>query len=332
MATFASVIITTYNRAHLVTKSIESVLSQTFKEYEIIVVDDGSTDGTKGLLEERYAGKIIYIGKKKNEGLSAARNTGIEASKGKYIAFLDDDDLWLPEKLELQVNLMQKKPFLGLVYCGYYGVNKTGGVLREVKPTKRGKIFDDILLSNCLGPPSASLVKKEVFAKAGYFDENLSSSEDWDMWLRVSKLYEIDFVNRPLVKYRIHGYSMSKNMLTMEKTTFSVLNKYLPGISERKSSEEKNNKAYSKNCIILAWNYYQAGDKRSFKRLLYRALEYYPLSEISIQGNDLPGKENVLFEVFHDFWNKAESQNYVDSRRTVFAKQYSQLALEYYRN
>jgi len=121
-----SVIIATYNRAHLIPQSIESVLSQTFKDYEIIVVDDGSSDNTKELLKNRYGESIIYIGKEKNEGLSAARNIGVKAAKGKYLAILDDEDIWLPEKLEMQIRLMQKNPSLGVVYCGCCKVNRNG--------------------------------------------------------------------------------------------------------------------------------------------------------------------------------------------------------------
>lgn len=325
-----SVIIPTYNRAHLISQSIESVLNQTFKDYEIIVVNDGSTDNTKELLSTRYGEKILYIGKKKNKGLSAARNTGIEASRGKYIAILDDDDEWLPHKLEMQIDLMHKNQSLGLVYCGYYEVNRYSEVIREIKATRRGYVFSNLLCGNCIVPASAALVKREVFFKTGYFDENLSSCEDWDMWLRVSQSYEVDFVDQPLVKYKIHDYNMHKNLLIMEKSTFSVLNKYLPGISEKKSSEERKNKAYSKNCTNLAWNYYQVGDEDSFKRLLYQALEYYPLNEIFIHGDDLAEKENALFEVFHNFWNKPEHQKDVDVRKKTFTTQFIQLAWEYY--
>jgi len=326
-----SIIVATYNRAYLVSQSIESVLNQTFKGCEIIVVDDASTDNTRELLNEKYGDQIIYIGKKKNEGLSSARNTGIRASRGEYLAFLDDDDAWLPEKLELQMDLMKEKPLLGLVYCGYYEVNRDGKVISEIKPTKRGYIFDDLLCRNYIaGSASAVLVKREVFAKTGYFDENLSSCEDWDMWIRVSKFYEIDFVSRPLVEYMIHDDNMSRIILNMEKSTFAVLNKYWTEISREKKYEERKNKLYSDHCISFAWRYYLEGDRKSFNRLIYQALEYSPLNTIFVHGEGARGKEEALFEVFHKYWNKPEHQEQRESRKWVFNRQYIQLAWEYY--
>src|SRR4030042_7025637 len=113
-----SVIIPTFNREHIIAQSLESVLWQSFSDYEIIVVDDGSTDNTGEFLRKHYGDKIRYIAKSQNGGLSAARNAGIELSRGTYIAILDDDDLWLPDKLGLQVDLLEKNLGVSLVYCG----------------------------------------------------------------------------------------------------------------------------------------------------------------------------------------------------------------------
>jgi len=326
-----SIIIPTYNRLHVLPRAVESVLNQTLKDYEIIVVDDASTDNTKKMLIEKYGVKIIYIGKRRNEGLSAARNTGIKSSRGKYIAFLDDDDVWLPKKLELQIDLIEKNPSLGLVYCGCYKVDRDDKVMSEIKPTKKGYIFDDMLCANYIvGSASAALVKRELLVNTGYFDENLTSLEDWDLWIRISKFHEIDYVDQPLVKYKMHDYNMSKNILNMEKSTFSVFNKYWPELSKDKKYEEKKNKLYSDHCISFAWRYYHMGERDDFERLLFLALEYYPLNRIYIRGEDLQGKEKAVFSMFDKYWNQCVDHKLIDGRKKAYTSQYIQLAGEYY--
>ena len=192
-----SVIIATYNRERFLSQAIESVLKQTCTDYEIVVVNNGSSDGTEDLLRERFAGKLVYIHKDENVGLPAARNAGIKVARGKYLAMLDDDDCWLPEKLEMQIGLFEGKPSLGLVYCNSFIVNEKDEVQGEMRGSKRGAIFNEVLSSNCLSPPSGVLVSKKVVAEAGYFDETLTALEDWDLWIRVSQLCDIDFVDQP---------------------------------------------------------------------------------------------------------------------------------------
>jgi glycosyltransferase involved in cell wall biosynthesis len=326
-----SVIIPTYNRAQLVYRAVESVLAQTFKDYEIIVVDDGSTDTTEELLESAYKGKVLYIKKERNEGLAAARNTGIQVSRGACLAFLDDDDTWHPKKLELQIALLRHKPSLGLVYCGYFQVDGTGRVGGEVKPTKRGKIHDELLCRNYIvGSASAALMAKEVVSRIGYFDEMLPSCEDWDMWIRIAKCYEIDFVDEPLVNCTFHSERMSSRLLNMESATFAVLDKHWPENPQREHTGQQRNKLYSDHCISFAWRYYERGERQSFDRLMYKALEYYHLNTVFIQGNDLQGKEEALFEIFRRYWDNPAHREQSKKRRWSLSRHYLQLAWEYY--
>lgn len=326
-----SVIVATFNRAHIITPSIESALQQTLTNYEIIVVDDGSTDNTREFLSSRFGDSIRYIGKDKNEGLASARNTGIEASRGTYIALLDDDDLWLPEKLALQVDRAQKNPSLGLVYCGAYKVNEEGELLEQIKPSKRGNIFEDMLYRNyLLGPASIALIAKDVLLKTGYFDKNLCPCADWDMWIRIARCAEVDFVEEPLVHYVLHDKNMHKDLAGMEKDTFAILDKYWPPLAQEKGCFERKNKTYSDHCLHFARHYYQRGERESFKRLLYRALEYYPRNQVTIHGNDLEEKEKALFEVFHDFWSKRTGPEDSANKKKSYAAHYSTLAWEYY--
>jgi len=325
-----SVIIATYNRAPIISQSIESVLAQTFKDYEIIVVDDGSSDGTKQLMRERFAGKLVYIRKEVNGGLSAARNTGVKAARGRYVAILDDDDLWLPEKLKMQVGLIEEQPSLGLVYCNSLTINEHDEVKGEIKGSKRGALFDELLSSNCLGPPSGVLVPKTVLAQVGYFDENLSALEDWDLWIRVSQLYDIDFVDMPLLRYRVHGDNMSKDVTNMQRSTFTVLDKYWPEVCKEKGSEDERNRVYSNHCVNFAWKQYSRGNREAFSDLVLKALEYDPFHQVVLTGDDLPGKEQAFFSVFNDFWQKQSGCEDSAQKKRSYAVHYVQLAWEYY--
>jgi len=321
-----SIIIPTWNRAQFIAPTIDSVLKQTYKNHEIIVVDDGSTDNTREVLEA-YRDKITCI-VKRNGGVSSARNTGIQASQGQYIAFVDDDDLWLPEKLSLQMQLMENNPAMGLVYCGAIKIKKDGERIGETRPEKRGAIFNELVCSNYIvGSASAAMVRREVFPRAGYFDENLSPCADWDCWIRIAQFYDIDYVEAPLVKLTIHD-SMQKNISAMEKDTFYILDKYWPELGNEQQTIERKNYIYSNHSSNFAWKYYSAGDGQSFKRLIHKALEYYPLNTIFIPGDDFAAKEKALSEVYQRFWDSHPQLR--DSRKKAFAAQHLQFAWEYY--
>lgn len=323
-----SVIIPTYNRAHIIPQAIDSVLDQTFRDFEIIVVDDGSTDDTPAVLQNRYGEKITCI-RTKNCGLPAARNTGIKAARGQYIAFLDDDDAWLPEKLELQAALMQNSPSPGLVYCGSYTVDADGTVISETRPVKRGALFEDLLCSNdIVGSASAVLIAGGVFSRAGCFDETLAACEDWDLWIRIARDYMIDFVDQPLVKLRKHPNTMQRNLLNMERATFTVLDKYWTARVGEPGQSGKKNLLYSTHCVNCAWKYFGAGDLRSFKRLLRQALDYQPLLKIFFPGDDLVKKEEAVLEVYRDFWSTHPQHGALKGK--AFAMYFRELGWTYY--
>jgi glycosyltransferase involved in cell wall biosynthesis len=323
-----SVIIPTHNRAHIIPQTIDSVLAQTFRDFEIIVIDDGSTDDTSAVLQKRYGEKITCI-RTKNCGLSAARNRGITAARGQYIAFLDDDDAWLPDKLKLQTALMQNNPSLGLVYCGCYTIAADDTVISETRPLKRGELFEDLLRSNdIVGSASAVLVAGSLFSKAGCFDETLTACEDWDMWIRIARDFPIDFIDKPLVMVRRHHTSMQQNILNMEQATFSVLNKYWTEQALEQGLKEKKRGVYSAHCVNFAWKYYGAGDMRSFNRLLNQALECHPLHAIFTAGDDLPAKEKAVLEVYRDFWNCHPQLSALKGK--ALAQYYYELGWAYY--
>lgn len=196
--TDVSVIIPTFNRAQKVSRAIKSVLNQTFMDYEVIVVDDGSVDGTADSLKP-FSDHIKYVAHKRNLGVSAARNSGINASQSPLCAFLDSDDYWLPEKLEFQVRFFKENP--EAVACQTEEVWIRDGL--RVNPRKKhlkpsGSIFEPSL-KMCLVSPSAVMIKRSLLHKVGMFDEDLPVCEDYDLWLRISCRYPVHLIDRKLV-------------------------------------------------------------------------------------------------------------------------------------
>jgi len=192
-----SVIIPTFNRARKVVRAVSSVLYQTYKDHEIIVVDDGSTDGTKDALRSVYP-HIKYLSHPKNMGVSTARNTGIRASGSPLIAFLDSDDFWLAEKLAVQVEFFLQHP--KTLACQTEELWIRDG--RRINPGKKhlkpsGDIFGPSL-KRCLVSPSAVMLKRSLLEEVGLFDPDLPACEDYDLWLRISCLYPIYLIQEPL--------------------------------------------------------------------------------------------------------------------------------------
>lgn len=200
-----SVIIPTYNRAEILPKSVNSVLNQTFEDFELIVVDDASEDHTGSVISGMNDNRIDYVRHHDNRHVSAARNTGIEHARGEFIAFLDDDDCWLPGKLEQQVRLMNQDPEVGMVYC-WMSYQRGGKELRKYKPALRGNIFAETLVGQPIGNASTLLVRASIIEDIGGFDVELSRGNDGDFIRRVAKQYNVDYVPEVLVIYSVgHG-------------------------------------------------------------------------------------------------------------------------------
>lgn len=220
-----SVIIPTYNRAWIIKEAIDSVLTQTHKAYELIVVNDGSIDNTDSILNQ-YDKKLRVI-RQANRGVSAARNQGIASSSGDLIALLDSDDLWLPEKLERQVSFFQDHP--QALICQTEEIWIRNG--KRVNPGRRhqkpsGMIFEPSL-SLCLVSPSAVMFRKELIDRVGLFDENLPACEDYDMWLRVGSRYPVYLIDQPLiVKRGGHADQLSRSPM-LDKYRIEAIRKLL---------------------------------------------------------------------------------------------------------
>lgn len=217
-----SVIIPTFNNSHFIIDAIRSIINQTYAEYEIIVINDGSIDDTEEALKPYYH-KIRYF-YKNNGGVASARNYGIKESKGDYIAFLDSDDYWLTQKLEEVNKFIINYPSIGLFYSNAYQVGRTGKVIGVFKSQDfDSKLYFKILLNNFI-PASSVVVKKEVFDTCGLFFEHFEAAaggEDWDMWIRIAKKYKIKLIDKPLICYRVHQSNVSKK--DFEKLNRDVL-------------------------------------------------------------------------------------------------------------
>ena len=198
-----SVVIPTWNRRATLQEAIESVLAQTYTDYEIVVVDDGSTDGTGEWVQGRYReGPIVYL-HQENRGVAAARNAGIRAARGELVAFQDSDDLWLPRKLERQIPLFDRNASVGLVFCESEKVDRQGRVLESRKPSGayRGRIVPALIRHNMMPTPTV-VVRKRTALETGPMYEDLSFGEDWNYWLRIAARCDVDFVPEVLVHFR----------------------------------------------------------------------------------------------------------------------------------
>jgi glycosyltransferase involved in cell wall biosynthesis len=202
-----SVVIATYNRHEFLRPAIASVLDQTFQDFEVIIVDDASKDETPAVVSSLSDKRVKYVRHAANRGGSAARNTGILRADAKYVALLDDDDEWLPDKLKMQVDLLDNADLkVGIVYTGYDTIDRTTGiVLARRVPTRRGDLSKALLSENYLGGASSVLLRRECFDQVGLFDESLPSFQDYDMWIRISTAFHFEYVKDPLVRYYIHN-------------------------------------------------------------------------------------------------------------------------------
>ncbi len=223
-----SVVIPTYNRADMIGSAIESVQRQTFEDWELIIVDDASTDHTGDAIQKYLAGdsRIRCLRQATNRGGNAARNRGITESVGRFVAFLDDDDTWKPEKLHLQNRYFTARPGVGLVYCGFRYVDfNSKRAIREIKPLHQGNVLNAILRNNILGSPTP-LIKRECFEQAGLFDEDFTSCQDWDMWIRVARIAPFGYIDDALADVSIHGSQISGNLESKIDSREKLLNKY----------------------------------------------------------------------------------------------------------
>ena len=276
---YVSVIIPTYNRKHTLKRAIQSVYMQSLLPYEVIVVDDGSNDGTKEWVKQKYPNvKYIY---QKNSGVSSARNKGIKIARGDWIALLDSDDEWLPNKLNEQTNKIKSNLDVKILHSNEIWIRNGVRVNQMKKHKKSGGYIFEKCLDICRISPSSVMLKKEIFDYIGTFDESLKVCEDYDLWLRITSKYPVCFLDIPLIKkYGGHSDQLSKahdgiefyriqslqkilesKILSKPQTLLAInmmvnkMNIYASGLEKRNKTEElsklKKNIQYWTNIIEL---------------------------------------------------------------------------------
>lgn len=221
-----SVIIPTYNRKQTLSRTIQSVLNQSFQPLEIILVDDGSTDGTADWIRTHFPSMNVL--QQINQGVSSSRNHGIEKSKCDWIALLDSDDEWKPNKMERQVESLEKNPDVLFCHTNEIWIRNGVRVNQGKKHQKYGGMIFEKCLDMCRISPSSSLFRKSLLNDVGYFDENLRVCEDYDLWLRITAKYPVLFLDEPLIiKYGGHDDQLSRVPEGIEKYRIQSLEKII---------------------------------------------------------------------------------------------------------
>jgi GT2 family glycosyltransferase len=269
-----SVVIPTHNRAATLVRAIRSVLAQTYPAFELLIVDDASTDDTAAHVAPYLGARVRLHRQARNRGAAATRNTGIALARGAYVALLDSDDEWLPEKLACQVALFQAGPAdLGLVYAGLWQV-VDGRPPVAVPPRQRGRIYDELRWRNQIGTASGVMVRREVLQAVGGFDERLRACEDWDLWLRIARDYRVDAVAEPLLRY----YDGGGDRLSNRARAVFLSNR---AIYKRHNPATASRRIRSMHLALCARELYRVGHVRVAGRLACASLRLWPTREFA---------------------------------------------------
>jgi glycosyltransferase involved in cell wall biosynthesis len=229
--TKVSIIIPTYNRSALLPRAIQSVINQTYRDWELLIIDDGSTDNTKDVVDEfiKKDSRIKYLYQENSGGPAKPRNVGIRESTGEFIIFLDSDDEMLPEKIAKQLTVFDRSDNIGFVGCHVF-VIETNKIPRIEKISHEGNVLGDLLLGDFIWSCSNVMVRKDCFLKNNIlFDEKMKYSDDWDMWIQLSKKYDFDYADAPLMRYYFnYGGNITLTISDVEKMREKeyLINKY----------------------------------------------------------------------------------------------------------
>ncbi len=292
-----SVVIPAFNRAALIGETLASVLAQTYRDFEVIVVDDGSTDDTPTILAEYERDTRVRVIRQTNQGQGAARNAGIGAARGEYVAFVDSDDVWRPDKLERQLDLLVESPGLAWVYADAYAFDhETRTVLYVIGERVRqyeGHIAPQLLMVDFVPSPTP-VVRRAVFDEVGDFDAPLPAGgaterphsgedgwarpwcDDWDMWLRIAARYAVRRDPQPLAGYRIHAAMMS------QQPTALMMHQYRMATIERAAAfapsvyARLRRRALAVQCVRMARIFVDQGDVPRARQMFVEALRYFP--------------------------------------------------------
>ncbi|PGK31196.1 glycosyl transferase family 2 [Priestia megaterium] len=262
-----SVVIPCYNRSYIISKAIDSVLRQTYAKTEIIIVDDCSTDTTEQIISE-YISKhsnIKYIKNKTNLGAAESRNVGVASSNGELIAFLDSDDVWMDNKLELQVKALTSQ--IDMIGIGRININENTGVEKNHIPGKEFYTYEEILKSDPIGSNSGPLIRKKAFERVGGYDAKLPARQDWDLWIRISENSRVKVVNDLGYKYYYgRDDQISSGIKKKLIGTLMIYEKY-------KNEFFKNKQAHAEILNLLGEMYIRENQRKKAIHYMFKSIK-----------------------------------------------------------
>jgi glycosyltransferase involved in cell wall biosynthesis len=275
-----TVIIPAYNAMTYLPETLDSVLKQTFADFEVLIVNDGSSDRIVSWASEITDSRVKLISQE-NQGLSAARNTGIVHAQGEYVAFLDADDLWEPTKLGKQVHCLDSKPEVGLVYTWTLLVDQQGRSTGTVTASHtEGNVWEKLLLGDVIGSGSSAMIRQICFETVGLFDTELSSIEDCDMWVRIAACYPLAVIKEVLVYYRQHFTNMSRDYNKMMQNSRLKIEKKFQNVPFELLYLRP--RAYGHAFLWLAWKIiFDGGDSEKASYFSQQAILHYPQMKYS---------------------------------------------------
>jgi len=277
MEQLVSIILPVYNGEKFIERAIRSVLAQTYKYWELIVIDDGSIDKTSEIVKRYLNEKVKYL-YQKNSGVSIARNKGIKISNGDYIAFLDCDDVWKPEKLQVQLSKFMENYNVGLIYTDVFIVTERGKILGKFSQFNypySNKVTKKLFLQNFICTSSV-IINKEILKKTGLFDPDIKIGEDYDLFFRLSLYTNFYYVDNPLLYYQISEKGLSRNKIKMWEENIKILDKWLKKYPEltkilgTKTIKEKKSNLF----ILLGKEYFENGKFTQAQKTFYKAITY----------------------------------------------------------
>lgn len=302
MANGISIVLTCYNGARWIDKAIESVLAQTRQDFELIIVDDGSKDDSKLKINSYLSDARIRYTYQENSGFSAAINRGLRESRGEFIGFIGQDDMWMPKKLQYQIEYLKNHEHVGVVYSNYISVNSeeqiTGVVRAKAPSSSRRETVKSLFLSNFIGFETA-LARRECFDRVGFFDEHLVGFSDYDFWLRIAGQFDIGLLDKVLVKKRMHKHQLSiASRMSVIQDEFLVARKalgnypYLGELCARK---------YGSLFYLLGVTYLQQGNVTLARRCLLKAFRLQPFKLKALLIYLAPNEYNKIVAYYQRF-------------------------------
>jgi glycosyltransferase involved in cell wall biosynthesis len=291
-----SVITISHNRPSLLSRSIASALSQDYSDFELIVVDDSSSNKPWRVVNSFEDPRIKYIRLESEITPSAADNVGIKSAHGDYITFLDDDDEWLPTKLSKQVMAFDRAgSSVGLIYTGISYIDEVKGTRKSFLPVYRGRVFDQLLLGCFIWAQSSVMIRRDVLAEVNGFDGSLQSIHDWDLYLRIAENYEFDYVPEVLVNYYCNYVGLTRNIEKRLQSQSIVYKKIGPQI---KSKKVWSNYYFRRGVLLSMLGNHLEGRQCLVKSFLlnWKNLRALPLIGLSMMGSATFNKIYSLFE------------------------------------